>query len=288
MDQSGLHYAAAACVIAGGLLVGGPGVAVALADPGGGGQHDGDGSRHSSDSGGGTRDGKGGAAQGSTASRRGDGPRQGRPGQQPGADQPGQDPGEGQPGQGRYPQDECDQGDGGKGGSGGTGGSTGGGRRNHVRPYPYSVPTPPLQPGLVEPDVVVATAGPVDVPPPEVPVLTAPLVVLPPPAVGASAGRRVELPAPPPGSAPPPSIEPLKMAREPIPGEVGRDISSPESFRAGYSEYLRTAGVTQMAALALPGVTGILLLTAGGGFIGYRQAKAGHTVRTEGIARFLH
>jgi hypothetical protein len=116
--------------------------------------------------------------------------------------------------------------------------------------------------------------------------LTLPLIGLPPSAApgGVGPGPRVELPR----GAPEVKTEPLKTSREPMPGPLGRDISPPASFRAGYSEYLRTAGVTQMAALALPGVGGILLLTASGGFIGYRQAKVGHAVRTEGIARFLH
>ena len=51
------------------------------------------------------------------------------------------------------------------------------------------------------------------------------------------------------------------------------------SYRIGYTEYLRTAGLPQVAALAVPGLAGILLLTGAGGLVGYRQAKAGHAVR---------
>jgi hypothetical protein len=62
----------------------------------------------------------------------------------------------------------------------------------------------------------------------------------------------------------------------------------PESFRAGYPEYLRAAAMAELAGMALPGLAGIFGLTALGGLVGYRQAKAGHAVRTAGTARFLH
>jgi hypothetical protein len=42
-----------------------------------------------------------------------------------------------------------------------------------------------------------------------------------------------------------------------------------------------------MAAVAVPGVTGILVLTSAGGLVGYRQARAGHAVRASGTARFI-
>ena len=59
------------------------------------------------------------------------------------------------------------------------------------------------------------------------------------------------------------------------------------TYRVGYGEYLRTAGMSQIAAVAVPGVAGILVLTGAGGFVGYRQAKAGRAVRTAGTARFI-
>ncbi|HME48170.1 hypothetical protein [Mycobacterium sp.] len=299
VDRSGLQYAAAACVIVGGLLVGGPGLVAALADTGGVGQHDGGGS-HPGSGGGLNRDKTTGVTEGTTSPQRGDNPGQRRPGQWPGGDKPGGDkpggnkPGGDKPGQGdgSGAHDPCD--DGGNGGDGGVGtpppGSGSGPSRHHGRrPPPVITPGPPQQPqpGPVEPDIIGATAGPAEAPAPEAgpPVLTLPLVVPPEPAVGGvGPGPRVELPRGTPGAPAEVKNEPL----EPMPGEVGHDVGLSSGFRTGYSDYLRTAGVTQMAALALPGVGGILLLTAGGGFIGYRQAKAGHLVRTEGIARFLH
>lgn len=47
------------------------------------------------------------------------------------------------------------------------------------------------------------------------------------------------------------------------------------------------ANLGQIAALALPGLAGIAALTALGGFVGYRQAKAGYVLRAAGTARFL-
>jgi hypothetical protein len=51
---------------------------------------------------------------------------------------------------------------------------------------------------------------------------------------------------------------------------------------------LRSAGLSQVAALAVPGVAGMLVLTGAGGLVGYRQAKAGHAVHTTGTARFVN
>jgi hypothetical protein len=42
-----------------------------------------------------------------------------------------------------------------------------------------------------------------------------------------------------------------------------------------------------LAALASPGVVGLLLLSAAGMFVGYRQAKAASMLRAVGIARFV-
>ena len=55
----------------------------------------------------------------------------------------------------------------------------------------------------------------------------------------------------------------------------------------GYTNYLRSPGLTEMAGAALPGVAGILLMTLGGGVVGYRQANAGRMVRTTAAARYL-
>jgi hypothetical protein len=46
------------------------------------------------------------------------------------------------------------------------------------------------------------------------------------------------------------------------------------------------ASLSALAALALPGVGGLLIVCAAGIRIGYRQAKAGWMLRVSGIARF--
>ena len=46
------------------------------------------------------------------------------------------------------------------------------------------------------------------------------------------------------------------------------------------------ASLTALAALALPGIGGLLIISAAGMLVGYRQAKAAVTLRAAGIARF--
>jgi hypothetical protein len=50
---------------------------------------------------------------------------------------------------------------------------------------------------------------------------------------------------------------------------------------------LAPASLSALAAFALPGVGGLLIICAAGMRLGYRQAKAAWTVRTTGIARFV-
>jgi hypothetical protein len=57
--------------------------------------------------------------------------------------------------------------------------------------------------------------------------------------------------------------------------------------RRSYTDYLRSPGLPQLAGAALPGVAGILLMTLGGGVIGYRQANAGRLIRGTSAARYL-
>lgn len=78
-------------------------------------------------------------------------------------------------------------------------------------------------------------------------------------------------------------------ARQPPPATAGSNVAvGASSYRVGYGEYLRAAGLSQIAVLAVPGLAGILVLTGAGGLLGYRQAKAGHAVRTSGIARYMN
>jgi len=57
-------------------------------------------------------------------------------------------------------------------------------------------------------------------------------------------------------------------------------------YRAGYSDDLRAAGLGEIAAVAVPGFTGLLVLTGAGGLIGFRQARAGRAMHGGTLTRF--
>ena len=141
---------------------------------------------------------------------------------------------------------------------------------------------PELLPQEVEPSVldvvpsVCAAAAQLPAAPISLPVIVAPNAGLGAGGAAPPAGPRNVV-------AEPPAIRPSP------PAGVGSNAPlSNSSYRIGYGEYLRSAGLSQVAALAVPGVTGILVLTGAGGLVGYRQAKAGHAVRTGGTARFVN
>ena len=127
-------------------------------------------------------------------------------------------------------------------------------------------------------------APPRPVVPPGAPPVIPPAAVAPPPA-GGRPDSQVHVPnsivagAPPRmrGPAPTPAPPPATAA---VPVEV-------PATRLGYQRYLRTAKVTDMAVVALPGVVGLVLMTVSGAVIGHRQARAGHMLRHNGSARFM-
>jgi hypothetical protein len=331
VNGSGLRFGAITLVVAGGLLLGGPGSINAAADPGGSTHRDGQGQggggtdKGRSDSNVGTKDQTQASTVGTTreTSSAGTGPSGRLSGPQSHLGD-GRTPGtngktdQGQTGiggilragiggilaaAGTAPCNSCGQpGPGpGPGPAPGLAPRAGPGtappNRGGVGGYqpPASPPhlEEPAEPGVpAEPDVINATTGIGAAPLPGAvtpPVLNAPLIVAPGPSAGnvGAATARVPLREPAGGNAPPESVirGSGPAAGEPLPATASL---AQTSFRLGYSDYLRTAGVVQMVAAAVPGLAGILLLTAGCGFIGYRQAKAGHAVHTEGIARFLH
>jgi hypothetical protein len=57
-------------------------------------------------------------------------------------------------------------------------------------------------------------------------------------------------------------------------------------FRQAYTDMVRSPSLSALAAVALPGVVGLVVLTALGVRVGYRQAKAGIALRTAKVARF--
>lgn len=80
---------------------------------------------------------------------------------------------------------------------------------------------------------------------------------------------------------------PEQQPTTPVATAAGNQLLPAPTYRMGYVEYLRAAGLGQVAAVAVPGVTGILVLTGAGGLIGYRQARAGRAVHAGGPARFM-
>jgi hypothetical protein len=148
---------------------------------------------------------------------------------------------------------------------------------------------PELMPPETEPGPTVIDAEPgVGIAAAQLPIAPITLPVIVAPAIGLGGGGR------PPG-APTLPLTPrgvtaeLPAGREPLPANVGSNVAVPAaSYRIGYTAYLRSAGLSQVAALAVPGLGGMLVLTGAGGLVGYRQAKAGRAVHTTGTARFVN
>ena len=171
---------------------------------------------------------------------------------------------------------------GGGGGGGGVPTNSNIGRAPNLAP----VPTTPSSRGIViRATPPAAPAAPV----PVAPVAPAPVVLppvpiaLPPLPAAPSGGGAPSAPAVPSPNAPavePPSAPPL--ASNPSAPQV-----IPDSFRIGYADYLRTASTSDLLFAVLPGVAGLALLTAAGGAIGFRQARAAQTLPSPQIARFL-
>jgi hypothetical protein len=134
----------------------------------------------------------------------------------------------------------------------------------------------------------------------DAPVLHAPVIAVPaPPAASAAfpavpsaapGGSRSAAPAAPRpvGTGTRPDASTVRPGANPELAPTGTVApTSGQSARQGYTEYLRSPGLPEIAGAALPGVGGIALMTLGGGVIGYRQASAGRTVRMSGAARYL-
>jgi hypothetical protein len=62
---------------------------------------------------------------------------------------------------------------------------------------------------------------------------------------------------------------------------------SGQATRVAYPRFVRTPTVAQLAAVAMPGVAGLMFLTFSGSVIGYRQANSIRFIRTAGAERFL-
>jgi hypothetical protein len=134
------------------------------------------------------------------------------------------------------------------------------------------------------------------------PTLTMPVIIAPPPAppgytLGASIAPRAISPGPAVPSRPRwggDSTPLLRQAstgvpllREPPPTTVGMTARGHASNGTGYKDAgVRRGRLGEMAAGAMPGVAGIVIMTASGVCLGYRQAAA-QRLQIQGIDRFL-
>lgn len=184
---------------------------------------------------------------------------------------------------------------GGGGGGGAVPSSAGTSRPSNLPPVPTapgsreiviraepSAPAPaaPAPSGPVPAPVV---APPVVVPPIVVPPVVVPPIMPPAPAIG-------PVVTPPPEVHPPSLTPPTRTDRQPAPvGEFGPQ-GIPVTFRVGYPDYLRAATLGELAVVALPGAAGLFVITALGGLVGFRQARATLALPPANIAnvvRFL-
>jgi hypothetical protein len=149
------------------------------------------------------------------------------------------------------------------------------------------VPTAPSARSVVIRDEPPASA-PVGVAPAPIvlpPVIAVPLVAPPAPPARAPSGSE-----PPPAAVVPPVIprpHAQPGARQAVPTSAINAPGPQESFRAGYADVLRSADMEDLIIAAVPGVSGMVALTAAGAMLGYRQARAGQAVRATAIARFM-
>jgi hypothetical protein len=72
----------------------------------------------------------------------------------------------------------------------------------------------------------------------------------------------------------------------PLTPDAAFSTAAGSSFRQVFGELLLPVSLWALAAVALPGVGGLVILFSTGARLGYRQAKAGFAVRTAGIVSF--
>ncbi len=157
--------------------------------------------------------------------------------------------------------------------SGGAAGTHTPGGNPGIRTGPIA---PPAAMAPKAPTVTIAT-------PPAPPAIAAPPPVAPPaPPVAtvkqAEGGRGGDVVVTAGGAQQPDAVA------KPIQEFVAAETIAP---RTGYADYLRLTKTSEIAAVAIPGAAGIAMMTLAGAALGYRQAKAGHTVRASAAARFL-
>lgn len=129
------------------------------------------------------------------------------------------------------------------------------------------------------------------------PVFRAPLVVAPPvpiaPRLGPLGASAAKGPATMVNSDPAAVGVRTPLIRGTLPPTTVTPLTRPlteggaQPTGVGYPRYLRPPTAAEAAAVALPGIGGLLFLTFSGGLIGYRQANSTRYFRATDAARFL-
>lgn len=118
------------------------------------------------------------------------------------------------------------------------------------------------------------------------PVAQAPVAAGPAPAAVLPAA--IARPARPiPRTIPRPPITPAPISGPRVAVAVPAAPVPPAPERLGLPEVLREADVVTLLSRALPGLAAMFGMTALGGVLGYRQARAGYLLRAAGAGRFL-
>ena len=75
--------------------------------------------------------------------------------------------------------------------------------------------------------------------------------------------------------------------RKPSPASFGVSAPGQIAYQPGYHRH-SSRPLAQMVSGVLPGVVGLMIMTAGGICLGYRQASTAQRLRTDGVARFVN
>ena len=110
---------------------------------------------------------------------------------------------------------------------------------------------------------------------------------LPGPVARVVTAQVVPPPLVPPAISRPPVRMAAPAAPPPPPQRPGAAVQPPAPVRLGYPADLRDADLAKVVSTALPGLAAMAGMTAFGGLVGYRQARAGYLTRAAGAGRFL-
>jgi hypothetical protein len=163
-----------------------------------------------------------------------------------------------------------------------------------VIPLPDELPPLPLEPPELDAvDVIMLGPGASPSAGNDSPVMKMPVIIAPPvhilgTSITARGTLRPALTSPSRGSAEPPAPrQPTTGLREPPITSAGVNIPQTANRIGVTREGLPRVRLAETAAGALPGLGGIIVMTAAGVCLGHRQATAANQLRAHGLDRFL-